>query len=148
MLILPSQIRELQHGVSQPAAFILSGLVEGCVAFGVALYYGWKLTLVVLASLPLSIIVLFLISRGHQSHVDSHNHSLAGASQIANNAISNPSLVKCFCTQAYETARYVTAIGKAATHSLKQSRVTAAQMGALGFLMFAMFLLGSSVCSR
>jgi ATP-binding cassette, subfamily B (MDR/TAP), member 1 len=147
--MLPSQIRELQHGVSQPTAFIVSGFTEGFVAFGVALFYSWKLTLVVLAILPFSATVLILISRGYQAHIDAQNIYLTSASKTANNAISNPALIKCFCTAAFETGRYTTAVNKAAAHSLRQARVTAAQMGAMGFLMFAMFLLGSSSwCTR
>jgi ATP-binding cassette, subfamily B (MDR/TAP), member 1 len=130
--------------VSQPLAFILSGVIEGFVAFGVALYYSWKLALVMLALMPLSAIVLYSISRGYQSHVESQNLHLTDASRTANYTINNAALIKAFCTASSESARYALDVGKAAIHSLKQSRVTAAQMGAMGFLVFVMFLLGPS----
>lgn len=141
-LIPYSQIRDLQHGTSQPFGFIVQSLIEGIAAFIVAIYHGWKLTFVILACLPLSAIVLYVISRGIQAHIELQHRYLAEASQVSSNAISNVLLVKCFNTQAYETARYVKAVGEAAIHSLRQSRVVAVQMGALGFLVFAMFMLG------
>lgn len=98
--------------------------------------------MVILSCLPLSATVLYLISRGTQTHIEFQHRYLTEASQVSNNAISNVSLVKCFNTQVHETARYVIAIGEAAVHSLKQSRVVAAQIGAAGFLIFAMFMLG------
>lgn len=135
----------MQRGTSQPLGFVLQNLLEGLVAFAVAIYHGWKLALVILACLPLSAVFLYVISRGTQAHIESQHRCLAEASKVSNNAISNISLVKCSNTQAHETARYVIAASEAATHSLKQSRIVAAQMGALGFLIFAMFMLGPYV---
>ena len=112
------------------------------MALTVAIYHGWKLAFVILACLPLSATILYLLSRNIQTHIESQHRSLAEATQVSNNAISNIRVVKCFNTQAYEAARYVNAVGAAAVHSLRQSRVVASQMGAMGFLIFAVFMLG------
>lgn len=76
-------------GTSQPMGFALQLVVEGFAALGLSFSYGWKLTLVILASIPLSAVILHFISRGLQAHIASQGEALSEASQTANNAISN-----------------------------------------------------------
>lgn len=122
--------------------FALQLLVEGIVALGLSLYYGWKLTLVILASLPVSALILHLISRGLQSNIVLQSEALSEASHIANNAIAHISLLKYFNTQNQESLRYVRSVRKAAEFYLKQARTNALQMGFTKFASTTMFVQG------
>jgi len=122
---LQSQIREMQLGTSQPFSFLLQGMIQGLVAFGIAIYHSWKVTLTVLAIVPVSGAALYLLGRGLQRHIASQDHFLAEATKIAHNAFINIALVKCFNAQSIETTRYVAVIRKAATYSLKQANIVA-----------------------
>lgn len=143
MLIIISQIRDLQQSTSLSLGLVIQGAVRGCAAFGLAMCYSWKLTLVILTVVPVSTATLCVITRGFQNHISYQNHFLTQASKIAFNAISNITTVKCFSTEQRETARYVAAIDDAAGHSLRQARISALQSGTVGFLVFSMFTLGA-----
>lgn len=142
LLTVTSQIRELQLSTSQPLGFVLSALVEGFANFGLSMYYSWKLTMVIIGGLPLCGLILHLISRGLQCRIALQTQHLTTATAIAGNAVDNISLVKCFSTQYLETQRYMSAVGRAATFALMQSRLHAIQTGIVGFFLFAMFMLG------
>ena len=50
--------------------FAVEMLFEGFVALGIAFSYGWKLTLVILATVPVLAGVLHLLSRHLQRHIE------------------------------------------------------------------------------
>jgi ATP-binding cassette, subfamily B (MDR/TAP), member 1 len=141
-LTASSQIRELQLGTSQPMGFAVEMLVECFVALGIAFSYGWKLTLVILASVPILAAVLHLISRHLQDHITAQGQALAGASSIAHSSISNIVLLKCFNTQSQETRQYTTHIQNAAAFYLRQARTVASQFGFINFATTTMFVQG------
>lgn len=132
----------MQLGTSQPMGFAVQLLVEGFVALGLSFYYGWKLTLVILASLPVSALILHFISRGLQTHISCQSEALSHAAQIANNAISNISLIKYFNTQTETSRRYTGQIHRASTFYLKQARANALQIGFIKFATTTMFVQG------
>lgn len=113
------------------------------MAFGLALYYSWRLTLVVLSSLPLAALIMHFLSQRLHGHINDQHTFLTEASRIANHSIVNISLIKCFNTQAYETSCYVSAISKAANPSLKQARINALQSGLLTFSLMVTYVIGA-----
>ena len=122
--------------------FVLQGVVEGFAALGLSLYYNWKLTLVILASIPISAVILYFISRGIQPNIIRQSQCLSEASEVASNAFTNISLLKYFNTQAQEYRSYVVYVQKAAKWYLKQARSNAMQMGFVRFASTAAFVQG------
>ena len=122
--------------------FALQLIVEGFVALGLSFSYGWKLTLVVLASIPVSAIILHFISRHLQDHIARQGEALSEASQTAHNAINNVSTVKYFNTQTQESRSYINKVGRAATFYLKQAKANALQIGFVKFATTTMFVQG------
>ena len=128
--------------------FALQLVVEGFVALGLSFSYGWKLTLVILASIPLSVIILHFISRGLQTHIANQSEALSEASQIVNNAISNISVLKYFNTQSQESRTYVGHVRRAAAFYLRQAKANALQIGFVKFASTTMFVQGGALTVR
>ena len=125
--------------------FAIQLVVEGFVALGLSFFYGWKLTLVILATIPLSAVILHFISRGLQGHIASQGEALSEASQTANNAISNISVLKYFSTQSQESRSYIGDVRRAAAFYLKQAKANALQIGFVKFASTTMFIQGGPV---
>lgn len=122
--------------------FAVEMLVEGFVALGIAFSYGWKLTLVIFATVPVLAGVLHLLSRHLQGHIEAQGVALAAASSITHNSISNIVLLKCFNTQNLESRRYTSHVQIAASYYLKQARTAASQIGFIRFAATTMFVQG------
>lgn len=122
--------------------FALQLLIEGFVALGLSFSYGWKLTLVILASIPVSAVILHFVSRGLHTNIMKHSDALSAAARISIHAISNISLLKYFNTQTQESHSYINQIRIAAMFALKQARATALQQGFIKFASTTMFVQG------
>ena len=137
-----SQIRELQLSTSQPFGFTLNYMVQAITSLGVALYFSWKMALVVLASLPLTALVLAIISRSLSCYVTGQAAAMSKAIHVANVAFTNIFSVKCFDTKDQERRKYTTMIRSAAKLYYQQARVNAMQIGFVRFATTTMFVQG------
>lgn len=143
-----SQIRELQLGASQSLAFAIHGLIEGLVAFGLAMYYNWRVTLVVISGLPFAGLLLQVTSNRMQQHIHAQHAALARAASTANFSITNISLVKCFNSQTKQTSQYTACINSAAVFALNQATLAAVQLGTLTVLLMVMFMIGTELITH
>jgi ATP-binding cassette, subfamily B (MDR/TAP), member 1 len=134
--------------LSLPLGMVLQGLTKGFLALGLALWYSWKLTLVIVSIVPIAAVALHVITRGLQQHIKLQTECLEEASKIASNALANIAVVKCFNASSQETLRYMAAIRNAAPHSRRQSRVQALQTSVAIISMFAMFMMGTLISQR
>ena len=137
-----SHIRELQLATSQPLGFAVQYAVTMITALGVAFYTAWDLTLVTLATAPLSAIVLAWLSARMQPSIEAQAKELIRASKLANNSISAIDTVKCFNGQDFQTWQYAQAVHKAARCYLVQARQNALQIGFIRLATLGMFVQG------
>ena len=121
---------------------VLTYIVEGFGAMGIAFYYSWKLTLVIFASVPVMFITVNLVSRNLQPNITRQNDALWEASKISNTAISQISFVKCFNTQGKELLQYVAPVMEAAKFYVKQMRIVSFQAGFVKFITATIFIQG------
>lgn len=141
-LILRRHIRELQAATSQPLGFGIQYAVTTSTALGLALYYSWSLTFVTLATVPLSAVVLALVSARMQPGIDAQAEELTNASKLLSNAISAIYTIKSFNGQDFELHQYVMAIRRAAKHYLAQAKANAVQIGLVRLITLGMFVQG------
>ena len=127
---------------SQPLGFTLQYTVIMFTSLGLAFYTSWNLTLVTLATVPISALVLSFIASKMQPSIEAQWVELNKASKLANNAISSIDVVKYFSGQALEKSRYHSAIKKAAKWYLRQARSNALQVGFVRIITLAMFVQG------
>lgn len=142
MLIQISQIRELQLAASQPIGLLFFQFVATLSSLGVALFFSWKLTLVIIATFPLAAISLYLISRGLTPAIEAQKRELSRATKYANTAVTAIDTVKAFNAQDQEIWQYASTINNVTMHYLKQARANAMQFGLTKFLVVVIFVQG------
>jgi ATP-binding cassette subfamily B (MDR/TAP) protein 1 len=99
-------------------------------------------SLVILASVPVTVVGIAMISRRIQENTERHNNNLTQAVRLATYAITNIVIVKCFSTQSEEEENYVKVVKTAAMNSLKLGFSNALQSGFSRFISNAMFVQG------
>jgi ATP-binding cassette, subfamily B (MDR/TAP), member 1 len=135
-------VRELQTACSQPLGFFVEVTAAAMAALGIAIYYSWNLTLVILACVPVTIFVLSLISRRLQPAVEQQKRELNTASRCSHTAINAVDTVKIFHAQDHEVRQYACAINGAAKSYRIQAHANSMQMGVTRFMTTAMFVVG------
>lgn len=65
-------------------------------SLGVAFYYNWKLTLVLLAVFPLIALTLSFLNRGLQNAIEDQHKEMTNAAKQATHATSNVTLLRCY----------------------------------------------------
>ncbi|KAK0385112.1 hypothetical protein NLU13_7590 [Sarocladium strictum] len=139
---IQTQIRELQLATSQVFGLLVCDVITSIASLGIGFYFSWKLTLVLLATLPVSAVVLSLGTRKLQPAIISQRKDLATASQHATASISAIDLVKVFKGYDQELWMYYRAISQAARSYITQTACNSFQIGYVSFWVVAMFVVG------
>ncbi|KAI1314004.1 P-loop containing nucleoside triphosphate hydrolase protein [Xylaria venustula] len=137
-----TQTRELQIASSVALGSLSARLSTSIANLIVALVTAWKLTLVLLASIPVSVIILHLLTRPVQPAIQAQKKELSRASKYAFSAISAIDLVKVFNGVDHETWQYMAAIRLVMQKYLIQARANAYQMGYVKFWLESLFVVG------
>jgi ATP-binding cassette subfamily B (MDR/TAP) protein 1 len=111
-------------------------------ALGLAFYYSWKLTFVIIATFPVTGFLLYLISTQLTPAIEAQKRELTRASKYANTAIANINTVKAYNGQDQELWQYSETIKDVATSYLRQARINAIQYAIIKFMMIALFVVG------
>lgn len=109
----------------------------------VALYYSWKLTLVLLAGFPLIALTLSFLNRGLQNAVEDQHRELACAANQATHITNNVTLLKCYNGLSKEIQRYEHTLHLVLGHYHKQvlkaaSQIAFMRMAAIGLIVIAL----------
>ncbi|KAM0424234.1 hypothetical protein ACHAPT_010606 [Fusarium lateritium] len=139
---IQTQTRELQLATSQVLGLLVCDLITSLGSLGIALYYSWKLTLVLLATLPISAVILSLATQRLEPAIQGQKREMATASKVAVASITAIDLVKVFNGYDQEVWQYFPAIKAAAKHYLVQAQCNAIQMGYVAFWVVTMFVVG------
>jgi ATP-binding cassette, subfamily B (MDR/TAP), member 1 len=140
--LVSRQIRELQSATSQVLGFLVCDTVASLASLGIAFCFSWKLTLVLIASIPVSVLVLGLATRGLEAAIQAQKHYLARAARYASASITAIDIVKVFNGCDDEVWQYYNAIHSSMKHYLKQARCNAFQMGYVTFWVVTLFVSG------
>jgi ATP-binding cassette, subfamily B (MDR/TAP), member 1 len=136
------QIRELQMATSQPLGFFIEDTAAALAAIGIAFYYSWNLTLVILAFVPITIVILAVITRKLPPAIESQKRDLDEASNYSHTAITAVETVKIFNGQDQEVWQYARAVKRAAKSYMIQAHANSLQMGITRFMTTGMFVVG------
>jgi len=119
--------------------FLVYEISAALASIGLALYYSWNLTLVILAAFPIAGLVLWIFSRNLGPAVEAQKRDLTLASKYANTAITSINTVKAFNGQDQELWQYYVTITDVARHYLVQARANAMQFGIIKFFTVGLF---------
>ncbi|KAK1981629.1 ABC transporter [Colletotrichum cereale] len=139
---IETQIRELQTATSQVYGFLSTEIVTSIASFAVALSFSWKLTLVLVATVPLAVVALELTSRRLRSAMAQQNQHLADGSKQVHACVTAIELVKVFngCNQ--EVRAYSKIMDASVDQYLVQARCNALQMSVTGLWVSLLFVGG------
>ncbi|KAI2638427.1 P-loop containing nucleoside triphosphate hydrolase protein [Xylaria nigripes] len=142
LIRIQTQTRELQIASSIALGSLSAEVATSIANLIVALYTSWKLTLVLLASIPVSVVVLGFLSRQVKPAIQEQKQELSRASKYAFSAISAIDLVKVLNGIDHETWQYLAAIRRSMQKYLTQARANAYQLGYVKFWIEALFVVG------
>ncbi|KAH6691017.1 multidrug resistance protein [Verticillium dahliae] len=139
---IESQTRELQIATSQVLGFLISDIVVSVACLIVSFYMSWKLTLVLLATVPVSIVALTLATRRLQPAIQLQKAHLSEATKYANSSITGIDLVKIYNGFDTEVWHYLNSINASMKQYLVQAHCNAVQMGYAKFWVVSLFAVG------
>ncbi|KAK1909126.1 hypothetical protein P3342_011204 [Pyrenophora teres f. teres] len=135
-------IRDLQLSVSAPFGEAFQALVQGFAALGVAFYYSWDLTLIILCSIPLLYLVQSLVSNRLSVRVREHGEKLEFALKYITTALSNIEMVKCFNGERHELQVFTKIVSIAAGLYRRVANLRSIQIGIMQFFTVSVFVQG------
>jgi ATP-binding cassette subfamily B (MDR/TAP) protein 1 len=142
MLRYGSFIVDLQDATAQPLGLALRDLTTALISLGLALHQSWKLTLVIISTLPIIIIIVPLISRKLQPAIDRQIEALSDAAKHITNSFTVIEAVKCCNGQGVENWRYAALLKLAEKYYNRQVNWSALQTGILRAVALSMFVQG------
>ena len=111
-------------------------------SIGTALFFSWKLALVILATFPIAAGIFALISSSVGPAIERQKRELSRASKYANTAVNSINTVKAFNGEDQEVWQYFLT-GKVITrYYLIQVRANALQFGVIKFSAVVIFVTG------
>lgn len=114
----------------------------GLGALGVAFFFSWNLTLVIICTVPLVYLILAFLSGRLSKRAHEQADKLQQALTHATNAIQNIEIVKCFNGERYEYKRYVGAVAQAGRLYKRQASIRSTQIGFMQFVTLSIFFQG------
>lgn len=145
---LSRHIRDLQLSVSAPFGEGVQCLVQSLAALGVAFYYSWNLTLVIMCTIPLIYIFQAYISSRLSIRVHEQAGQLQQALKYMTNAIQSIETVKCFNGEAYEIQAFSSIASVAARLYYHVANYRSLQIGVMQFFTLSVFVQGFWYGSR
>lgn len=136
------QVRDLQLATAQPLGSMLAVTADVLFSFGIAMYFSWKLTLVIVSTLPVMLMLLAWLGTRMQSRLHKQHEIYTSATNIIINAINTIDLVKCSLAEIYEASRYISTVRLAASWYHKVVSINASQVAITQFVGSAMFVQG------
>jgi ATP-binding cassette subfamily B (MDR/TAP) protein 1 len=135
-------IRDLQLSVSAPMGEGTQCIIQGLGALGVAFYYSWNLTLVILCTVPLIYLVQAFIAHRLSIRANEQEDKLQSALKYLTNAIQSIETVKCFNGELYELKIFDDITSLAATIYMRVANLRSTQIGVMQFFTLSVFVQG------
>ncbi|KAH6609033.1 hypothetical protein Trco_002379 [Trichoderma cornu-damae] len=137
-----AQTRELQLATSQVLGLLVTDLIVSLSSLAIAFSYSWKLTLTLLATLPISIAFMSLATNRLDPAIQAQKRHLETASKFATSSINSIEIVKVFNGFDRELWQYYEAIKLAGKQYLIQAQCNSLQLGYVAFWVIGMFVVG------
>jgi ATP-binding cassette subfamily B (MDR/TAP) protein 1 len=135
-------IRDLQLSVSAPFGEGIQCIIQGIGALGVAFYYSWNLTLVILCTVPLIYLVQMFISNRLSIRANEQTDKLQLALKYIANTITSIETVKCFNGEHYELQVFTKVTAVAASIYNRVANLRSLQIGVMQFFTLSVFVQG------
>lgn len=111
-------------------------------SIGTALFFSWKLTLVILATFPIVAGILAIATRGVGPAIEQQKRELSKASKSVNSAVTAINTVKAFNGEDQEVGQYLSTANAITHYYMIQARASAFQYGIIKFAAVGIFVSG------
>ncbi|RWS02634.1 multidrug resistance protein 1-like protein, partial [Dinothrombium tinctorium] len=137
-----TDLLKIETGIGEKIGLCVFFISSSLSSIGVAFYYGWKLTLVLLAIAPVIAITNGITAKIQTTMSIKESQAYAKAAAIAEEVLSSIRTVYAFGGQEKEVKRYSNSLIGAKSSGIKRSFATGFSMGFLWFGMFASYSFG------
>jgi len=141
-LMLSDSTMEIQTGLSEKFVQAIQGFFQFVFGFGIAFYFGPKLSLVLLACVPLLAIITTCMFMWGASDGLYGKEAYEKASEIASEVISNIRTIISLNAETVMSRKYDSKLSDSEKASIRQSTRVAFLAGLLFFVIFCMYGLG------
>ncbi|ORX74418.1 multidrug resistance protein 3 [Linderina pennispora] len=132
----------LQEGISEKFSFVIQYSATFLTGIILAFVKGWKLTLVVLAVMPVMVTAASLMGILLAENTSGGQDSYAEAGGVADEVLSSIKTVMAFGGEDRELERYNSKTAKALKAGLRKAKVLGGSMGFIMFTVFSVYALG------
>ncbi|XP_076435076.1 ATP-dependent translocase ABCB1-like isoform X2 [Babylonia areolata] len=139
---LADDILKIHDGIGDKVATLIQWNCGALAGFIIGFYYGWKLTLVILAVSPLLVVSAALFGKLAASMTTKELAAYAKAGAVAEEVFSSIRTVVAFGGQEKEAQRYKNNLGEAKTFGVRKGFTTGLSMGFVWFVIFGSYALG------
>ncbi|MCX6033242.1 MAG: ABC transporter transmembrane domain-containing protein [Chloroflexi bacterium] len=134
---LGSDVTTIQDAVTGTLLSLLSQIIMLVGGIVIIFAMAWRLTLVMLAVVPLAVFGIILLGRFVRQISKEAQDALANVSAIAEEALTGVRIVKSFAREPYEVARYGDGVERLFGIAIRRARVRAIIGPVIGLLAFS-----------
>ncbi|KAJ2497355.1 hypothetical protein GGH96_005164 [Coemansia sp. RSA 1972] len=139
---ISGDVNLIQEGISEKFSFVMQYASTFITGIVLAFVRGWRLTLVVLAVLPLLAGSAALMGILLAENTSGGQDAYAAAGSVASEVLSSIKTVMAFGTQEREVERFNTQVEKARAAGLRKAWVLGGCMGFIMFCVYGVYALG------
>ncbi|KAJ1937643.1 hypothetical protein EC988_007832, partial [Linderina pennispora] len=139
---ISGDVNLLQEGISEKFSFVIQYSATFLTGIVLAFVKGWKLTLVVLAVMPVMVAAASLMGILLAENTSGGQDSYAEAGGVADEVLSSIKTVMAFGGEDRELERYKSKTTKALKAGLRKAKVLGGSMGFIMFTVFSVYALG------
>ncbi|MDX1662153.1 MAG: ABC transporter ATP-binding protein [Candidatus Promineifilaceae bacterium] len=134
---LTADVSLLQDAITTNLVALLRQLLTLLGAVVLLFVLNWRLTLVILAAVPIVTLLMVFLGRKIRLAATQVQDHLAQAAAIVEEAVGGIRIVKSFTREGYEIARFSDAVNETFTAAMHRARVAAVLGPLIGFMAFA-----------
>ncbi|MBE2200620.1 MAG: ABC transporter ATP-binding protein [Anaerolinea sp.] len=133
---LTNDVTLLQNAVTNDLVALLRQAVTLVGAAVFLFILDWRLTLVILAGIPVMSLTMVALGRQIRAASKAVQDALAGAANVVEETTSGIRIVKSFAREAYEIGRFTDKVTDTFTAAMRRAKITAVLGPVIGFLAF------------
>jgi len=134
---LTSDVSLLQTAVTGNLVALLRQALTLIGAAVLLFYLNWRLTLVILAGIPIITLTMVWLGRKIRDAAKAMQDALADAASVAEESISGIRIVKSFTREPYEISRFTAHVNQTFVAAMYRAKVGAVLGPLIGFMAFA-----------
>ncbi|ORX74408.1 hypothetical protein DL89DRAFT_254254 [Linderina pennispora] len=139
---ISGDVNMLQEGTGEKFSFAIQYFSSFIAGFIIAFIKGWKMTLVVLAVMPIMVGAVSVMGILLADSASGGQGSYAEAGGVADEVLSSIKTVMAFGGERRELERYDSKISKALAKGLHKAKVLGVSMGVILFTIYSVYALG------